>query len=365
MTVDRSVQSEVATTAAAGVPSTARARHGARSAGIAILATLVAAGCGGSSGAGSTKDVTDQTGVVSKVPTTVRRIAEGWKAHTIVDELLGVGGSLVAIPQHVKDDNPFLAKVDPHLAKVPELFTNTSVNTEDLLKLKPDVVFASTANAPPKQIRDSGLPTVVMSFTTFPQLMQTVNITAEALGGDAPKRAKAYNAYLQKQLTFVSSRTKPLTAAKRLSVVHVHTVAPLVVDGGGTMIDTWITLGGGTNAAASVKGNMRPVTLEQLLAWNPDVLILESPAPSLAEIARLPGWSRLKAVQDHRVFINPRGLYQWDRYTPEEALQVQWVASTLHPDLFRDVDFRAETKSFYKTFFGYEPTDADVDGILH
>lgn len=331
----------------------------------AVLIAVVAAGCGGSSGGGSTKTVTDQTGVVVKVPTKVTRIAEGWKAHTIVDELLGVGADLVAIPQHVKEGNPFLAKVDPHLAKVPELFTNTSVNTEDLLKVKPDVVFASNANAPPKQIRDAGLPTVVMSFTTFPQLMQTVSITADALGGDAVKRADAYNAYLRKQLSFVGSRTAALTPEKRPTVVHVHTVAPLVVDGGGTMIDTWITLGGGTNAARGVTGNMRPVTLEQLVAWNPDVLILESPAPTLAQLTRLPGWNRLAAVRSHRVYENPRGLYQWDRYTPEEALQVQWVAGILHPELFHDVDIRAQTRSFYKTFFDYQATDSDLDGILH
>lgn len=342
-----------------------RRRAFAASIACATLATALASGCGGSTSNSTTRTVTDQTGVSVKVPTTIHRIAEGWKAHTIVDELLGAGADLVAIPQHVRDGNPFLAEVDPHVARVPELFTNTSVNTESLLRLKPDVVFASDANAPPKQIRDAGLPTVVMKFTSFPEMMDTIDLTGRVLGPDAAKRAAAYNAYLTKRLAYVKSRTDSLMTSERPTVVHIHTVKPLVVDGGDTMIDTWITLAGGTNAARGVTGNMRPVTLEQLLAWNPDALILESPAPSLAQLAAMPGWDRLKAVTTHKLYENPRGLYQWDRYTPEEALQIQWAAKTLHPSLFADLDLRAETRHFYTTFFGYTPTDEDIDDLLH
>ena len=42
-----------------------------------------------------------------------------------------------------------------------------------------------------------------------------------------------------------------------------------------TLIDTWINVAGGTNAAGKdVQGNMQQVTFEQIQAWDPDVIIM-------------------------------------------------------------------------------------------
>ena len=57
-------------------------------------------------------------------------------------------------------------------------------------------------------------------------------------------------------------------------------------------------------------------------------------------------------------------MYPWDRFGPEEALQIQWAAKTLHPDRFKDIDMRAEARNFYKVFFHYALSDADLDQIF-
>ena len=59
----------------------------------------------------------------------------------------------------------------------------------------------------------------------------------------------------------------------------------------------------------------------------------------------------------------PRGekLY----YGTEEALNIQWAAEELHPDLFPDLDIPAATKSFYQQFFGYQLSQDQVSSILH
>ncbi|WP_207770180.1 hypothetical protein [Frankia canadensis] len=70
------------------------------------------------------------------------------------------------------------------------------------------------------------------------------------------------------------------------------------------------------------------------------------------------------AVKGNRLRFNPQGLCPWDRFGPEEALQIQWAPQALHPDLFTDLDMCAETRDFYQKFFHYEPTEADRDLIL-
>src|SRR5262249_51926502 len=148
------------------------------------------------------------------------------------------------------------------------------------------------------------------------------------------------------------------------SVVHFEKLQPLRVDGRTTIIDNWITLAGGRNGAAELEGNQKEISIEQLLIWDPDVIIVGATVPEVEQLKADPRWAKLKAVQNGRIYVNPKGVFPWDRYGPEETLQVQWAAKTLHPDLFKDVDVEAELKAFYKTFFRYDLTDDDVRSIM-
>ena len=64
------------------------------------------------------------------------------------------------------------------------------------------------------------------------------------------------------------------------------------------------------------------------------------------------------------MYLNPKGVFTWDRYGPEEVLQIQWAAQTLHPDLFADIDIQAATRAFYRDYYEYTQTDADIADIL-
>jgi iron complex transport system substrate-binding protein len=132
------------------------------------------------------------------------------------------------------------------------------------------------------------------------------------------------------------------------------------------VIDDWIRVAGGINVA-DVVGNGRPVTMEQVVAWNPDVIIVGS-APNGANRQAIlddPRWRQIKAVRDGKVFVNPTGAYLWDRHSAEAALQVLWAAKTLHPARFADLDMGRETRQFYARFFHHTLTDAELASILN
>jgi iron complex transport system substrate-binding protein len=198
-----------------------------------------------------------------------------------------------------------------------------------------------------------------------------VTTTADVLGPDAQAQAKAYNSYLDTTLADVAAKTSTVPMASRPSVLHISTLDPLVIDGTDSIIDSWITAAGGRNAA-TVSGNLKPVSTEQITQWNPDVIILGTNAggssgagaKTLATLAADPVFSQLAAVRNHRTYINPAGAYLWDRYSAEEALQVQWAATLLHPELFTDLDMVAVTKNFYTRFLHYDLTDEQAGRIL-
>jgi iron complex transport system substrate-binding protein len=347
---------------------------------VAVLTsfTLLLAGLVSSAAQASASHVvTDMSGAKVTVPDKVTRIAEQFPAHTAMDIMLGVGKDLVAIPQNVSTI-PFLRIVDPGIAKVPQLFpSDGNVNIEELLKAKPDLVSSTGKGATVKQFAAVDLPAVDMTFTTFPELIRSVRLAGSVYGGVANTRAAEYTSYLQSKIKMIrSTLTKAhLSRAQMPSVVHIASYPPLVVDGGHSIVQQWIQTDGGTDSSAGLNGTHISVSMEQLLKWNPDVLIIETPGGDqglvansaksvLASLSKAAGWGDLKAVKDHQVYMDPQGLYPWDRFGPEEALQIQWAAKVLHPNVFKSLNMRSVTRDFYQKFFDYNPTNAQLSDIL-
>jgi iron complex transport system substrate-binding protein len=74
---------------------------------------------------------------------------------------------------------------------------------------------------------------------------------------------------------------------------------------------------------------------------------------------------KVNAVKSGKVYFNPDGAFYWDRYSAEEALQIQWAAKTLHPDKFQNIDIIKETRYFYKTFLNYNLTEEEANKIIN
>lgn len=106
------------------------------------------------------------------------------------------------------------------------------------------------------------------------------------------------------------------------------------------------------------------MALEQLVVANPQVIVTMNKRDAV-EIRRSAQWAGIDAVIHHRVVANPKGMFWWCRETSEEALQFMWLAKTLYPQRFADIDMVQETRRFYHTFFGLNLTDAQINDILN
>jgi iron complex transport system substrate-binding protein len=333
-----------------------------------LLASLVVWGSGCGRASDSTthstdrRIITDMAGVQVAVPTRIGRIADAWRAHNEVLTMLGEGVKIVAtsIP---KNACPWLYRVNPRLNSAAVCF-GTDVNLEELIRAKPDIVFASVGAQSADAITAAGMPVVQLNLTDFDTLKACYRLTGEILGKAAAERAAKYVDYLDSRIESIRSVTSRLPDADRPSVLHIASVDPIQVDGSDTIIDRWITLAGGRNAARSVSGNFRPVTIEQILEWNPDVVIFMSSAAGSDGLYTEDKWKEVPAIKTGRLVRNPEGAFPWDRYSAEEALQIQWAAKTLHPELFPTLDLSQETTSFYATFMNYALSADDVQRIL-
>ena len=319
----------------------------------------------------ATRTVTDSTGAVVTIPWTVNRIADAWHANNEIVMLLGGASKLVATTTVVQG-LPWFVKLDPAIANIPAPFTSTAgqVNMEMLIATNPDVLLCSAGSftaATMAQFAAANIPVVQMPAATFADLQTTVNITAQVIGPQAQTIAANYISYLNSNIQEVTAVTSSIPASQRPTVLHTSQYLVLSTDGAGSLIDAWINYAGGVDvASATVSGNQKAITAEQIAAWNPSIIIVGT-APNQANVQAIlndPQWSSTAAVQNKQVYANPTGVYLWDRYSAEEALQIIWAAKLLWPSKFASIDIVQQTKYFYSTFFHYQLTDADVAAIL-
>ncbi|GBQ90952.1 Fe3+ transporter ferrichrome-binding periplasmic protein [Acetobacter nitrogenifigens DSM 23921 = NBRC 105050] len=308
--------------------------------------------------------VSDMQGEKVSTPAHPVRIADLWFAHNEVVAMLGAADR-VAVTVDKPANQPWLFQVSPAL-KAARFVTPGSADVEGLLADKVDLVFVSTGLTDVSKLREAGLPTLDMSFRDMAGLRRSVELTAAALNDvTAREKAARYNAALDTQLVELDTALAAAPAATRPKVLHLKSLFPLMADGRDTIIDQWITRAGGRNAAGEVSGNMRPVDMEQIQVWDPDVIIVQGGVPLPAAGTPAPaGWDVLRAVRNGKVFMNPTGVFPWDRYGSEVLLQLRWVAKLLHPDLFGKYDLPADSKKFYQDYFGVSMTPGQIDRIL-
>lgn len=340
---------------------------GSSSAAASAASSSAAASASAAASDAATQTITDLADEVVEVPTDINKIADLWHAHNQIVLMLGAGSKLVGTTENFKK-RAWANVVFPEIANVEALVTGTGageVNFEEALKLEPDVVFASdpdvTANA-----RKQGLTTVNVMFQDYDGLRNDVKLTAQVLGDEAQDIAKEWEQVLDANIELVAERMKDVDDKDKVKVLHIVNPSSFtVVDGLNNIVDEWIKLAGGVNALTA-EGNMIEVTMEDIVSADPEVIIIGSgAAQAVKDLMADEAWSGITAVKNGAVYANPSGVFAWDRYSGEEALQVIWAAKKLNPDKFEDIDMEQVTKDFYMQFYGYQLSDDEVAHILN
>jgi iron complex transport system substrate-binding protein len=317
-----------------------------------------------------TRTITDAAGRVVEIPYVVNRVADPWDANNGMVLMLGGADKLVATTEHAKS-LPWIQKLYPKIKDVQVAFDAAGgVNIESLVNAHPDVILMSYAVGMPKwmdQVAAVNIPVVLMPANNFEDIKTTIRMTGQILGPKEAAVAEDWVKYYDSNVKKVSAVIASIPTEQRVRVLHTLRPTILTVDGVGGLVNEWITNSGGINVAVDFKGNSGTATIEQIVKWNPDVIICgtEPNTENAQKIMTDPQWSNIKAIKDGKVYVNPTGVYLWDRHSGEGALQVLWAAKTLYPDKFKDLDIKAETKAFYTKFFHYNLTDSDYDSLIN
>jgi len=298
------------------------------------------------------------------------RIASPWPAQNTIITMLGYGDNIVGT-SGVAKQIPLFQQSLPRIKDVPVVSVNSGheLNPEQIISLGTELLFVPQNMKVPQAelLAQAGVQVLAFQANAMDALRQRVLKTGEALGPDARRKAQDYEQYFQRNVSLVTARLKDLPPSQRVRVYH-SMGNPLTTTGRPSLNQDWMDLAGANNIAENwfgpKKSSAGEVALEQVVAANPQVIVAMNRRDA-DEIRTSAQWQGIDAVYHHRVVVNPKGMFWWCRETSEEALQFLWLAKTLYPQRFTDIDMAQETRNFYRTFFGLQLTDAQVNDILN
>ncbi|HKK00153.1 MAG TPA: ABC transporter substrate-binding protein [Desulfotignum sp.] len=354
----------------------------------------------------SFRSVTDQRGISVKIPMKIERVV------TICDGLvesvmtvLGVQNSIVGlgsacIPKHWEYTYPtvtgesydytdgmnIVTWLNPFFMDLPLVArSGTGINYETLASLDPDVVFLrvgsctlsandETTQKTIRMIDSLGIPLVVLfgpNMTKNPN-MKSISEEIRIIGKvfDNENKATALAEYLEKQVQFVMDRTREIPEDLKPSVL-LFGLSPKSREAGGAghvrglnTIDSWLveTVVNARNAFRT-KGSWNILSTEQVLAIDPDVMVLITawgyhPPRELYEAPYYQNLKELRSVKNRRVTALPWTPCNCDKRV-EYPIDVMIIAKAAYPEKFADVDLNAWLLDFYQNVYGVDQNTAE------
>ncbi|MCP9628563.1 ABC transporter substrate-binding protein [Rhodopseudomonas palustris] len=340
-----------------------------------ISSPIVAAGgfvvaCGWF-GAAQALDLTDQRGRVVDVAAPAQRV---------VFLPMPAPSTYMAIDRsttHVTGMNPasasamqsgILGRIFPSFEKIPTGITRGAgvvPNVEAIMALHPDAVlqWATSGDEPIAMLDRAGLTVLGLRYGGQDEVGGAILMMGKLAGKEA--RATEIVERQRRRRDLLAAALGDIADSAKPRVLHLsHASDSFAVAGRDSYADFVIRTAGGRNAASEIGGS-RTVTLEQMLVWNPDVILLgnfDTAMPS--DLYGDPRLQSISAVRERRVYRVPLGGYRWDPPSHESALAWTWLAGLLHPGRVA-IDLRADMRDWYTFLYGHALADGEIDDILY
>jgi len=233
------------------------------------------------------------------------------------------------------------------------------LNQESILELGTQVVLTQ---AGPNIAQMEAIDVPVIALDRMKSAEENVLLLGRILGRE--KQAQELADYYSAKVELAKSRTADIAEAARKKVYFVAGPGVTKTYGKDLGHGIYYRWAGGVLITEQLTGsniNSIDVSPEQILDWNPDVIVISygmglKPEDILAD----PRWSSLAAVKNHQVFTEPPPHFASLKKPISSCLGTLWLAKKLYPERFADIDIAKEAESFVKRFYGLD-MKADFD----
>ena len=334
-----------------------------------ILALLLAYAWYSAHAQGPARIVADSAGRRVEVPHEIARVLAAGPPASILLYTLAPEKMIGWVRSPTLAEKPFLSE---SVRELPEYGRLTgrggTASLENVLKFKPDLIidsgsvgptFVSLANNVQEQTK---IPYLLLDGS-FKKTAEVYRMLGDILS--VRDRAEQLARYADETLNQLSARLASIPDGERPKVYYGRGLDGLETGLAGSINTEVLERVGAINVAASAgTGGLAKVSLEQVLAWNPEVILALDPAFYRA-VKTDPLWTSIKAVRDSRIYLVPRLPYGWFDLPPgvNRLMGVRWLVSILYPKQFPE-NLHDVTRDFYKRFYHVDLSEQQIETLL-
>lgn len=312
--------------------------------------------------------VTDGAGRRVAIPAKVERVFPAGppaaiQLYTLAPELL-LGWPRANRPEEME----FLL---PGIGNRPEVGRITgrgnSANLESVLALKPDLVLDSGSTRQTYvELADRVQSQTGIPYALLDGRFEHIPASYRTLGELVGRRTRAAQlaTYADDTMLTVRGRCLAVPADRRPRVYYARGPAGLETGLAGSINVEILEFLGLRNVAAEVPGGLATVSPEQVLRWDPEVIITIDMVFA-GTVRENPLWQGVRAVREGRVHLSPKLPFGWIDFPPgvNRLIGLWWLGKMVYPDRIPE-DLRVLTRDFYHRFYQVALTDAQVTRVL-
>ena len=233
---------------------------------------------------------------------------------------LGAGETVVGVTKYC--NYPEKAK------SVPKVADFATADLESIVRLKPDIVFATTDGNPREvveKLESLAIRVVTVSGRKFEDIISSTLVIGKALEKEDAAQQLANK--IQKEWNLAGERYKNTEGPSVLLLVGVE---PLVAAGEGSFGDELIRQAGGRNIFADSGKAYVTTNHEAIISLAPDVILQSAMGTESDEQIRKDWsrWSSIPAVRDARVYVLDQDLV--NRPGPRIIEALMLIEKTIH-----------------------------------
>jgi iron complex transport system substrate-binding protein len=335
------------------------------------LSMCVVCSAEGEAGDQSTVIFTDSVGRQVEVPVEINRIAVSGPLAQIVlfalapDKLVGIA------TEWTKEAEQYLDPVYYQLPVLGQLYGGKGeMNLEELLHESPQLVI--DVGEPKKTIVEDLAKLQEQTGLPFVHVTATINTMADAfrtlgkllhMEDEAEKLALYCEEILSRTNTILDTIGENGKAnllyclgAEGQNVIAKNSYHAEIID----LLSNNLAVVDDPSA----KGTGNEVDMEQILMWNPDVILFD-PDSIYETVKEKEGWQQVKAIQDGKYYEVPFGPYNWMGFPPsaQRFLGMIWMAQLLYPDV-ANYDLYTEIARYYQLFYHCDLTEEQFKTLV-
>jgi iron complex transport system substrate-binding protein len=298
------------------------------------------------------EEFTDMMGRKVELPDKIESVVTTYKSATQFVLSLGAEDKITAVS--IKTDKQKLfVELEPRLADLPQVGSKRNgINIETTAEVDPDLVILyphRDAVETAEKLEELGIGTIIINPESLELIRETTLLLGDILDKEEQAEAviSAYN-----KIDNLSKRTAELEEKNRKKIYFANSEFSDSV-GKNMMQTALIEKAGGINPAAQLKSGFVSVSTENIIEWNPDLIVVSQYfSEDLENIKSDPKYQSLNAVKNDEVHRFPSALEPWDFPSPSSYIAQLWLAVKAYPEIYQDLDYQKEVNQFYNTLYG-------------